>query len=259
MFAYTGMRIARRSADPFLRLLTATATMWVIGQVFINVGYVIGLLPVTGIQLPLISAGGTSTATTLFMIGLMANAARHEPAAVAALRGQRRPDERLLRLPLPAAYVPTRVEALRDRLRSRPQTPKPAKPTKPVKAGEVGPEAGSEARQEGAAGRRGAARRGAAVPAKARTAARSDRQAGHHGVASRQGRAGGAGATGIMEQPRTAGRHIGRSALRVSVSGVGGGLEPATPVTATAARCRSSSPAVAPRVTSNPPWRSPTP
>ena len=101
-FAYTGMRIARRSADPFLRLLTATATAWVIGQVFINVGYVIGLLPVTGIQLPLISAGGTSTATTLFMIGLMANAARHEPDAVAALRAGR--DDRvnrLLRLPLP--------------------------------------------------------------------------------------------------------------------------------------------------------------
>ena len=48
LFAYTGMRIARRSADPFLRLLTATTTMWVIGQSFINVGYVIGLLPVTG-------------------------------------------------------------------------------------------------------------------------------------------------------------------------------------------------------------------
>ncbi|PQM45460.1 putative peptidoglycan glycosyltransferase FtsW [Mycobacterium talmoniae] len=36
LFAYTGMRIARRSADPFLRLLTATITMWVIGQVFIK-------------------------------------------------------------------------------------------------------------------------------------------------------------------------------------------------------------------------------
>ena len=31
LFAYTGMRIARRSADPFLRLLTATATLWVVG------------------------------------------------------------------------------------------------------------------------------------------------------------------------------------------------------------------------------------
>jgi len=126
LFAYTGMRIARRSADPFLRLLTATTTMWVIGQSFINVGYVIGLLPVTGIQLPLISAGGTSTATTLLMIGMMANAARHEPEAVAALRAGRADRmNRLLRLPLPEPYAPTRVEALRDRLRSRPQPAKP--------------------------------------------------------------------------------------------------------------------------------------
>ena len=120
LFAYTGMRIARRSADPFLRLLTATATMWVLGQVFINVGYVIGLLPVTGLQLPLISAGGTSTATTLLIIGVIANAARHEPEAVAALRAGREDRvNRLLRLPLPQPYSPTRTEALRDRLRSR--------------------------------------------------------------------------------------------------------------------------------------------
>ncbi|MGV0791023.1 putative lipid II flippase FtsW [Mycolicibacterium sp. XJ1819] len=120
LFAYTGMRIARRSVDPFLRLLTATTTLWIMGQVFINVGYVVGLLPVTGLQLPLISAGGTSTATTLFIIGIMANAARHEPEAVAALRAGR--DDRmnrLLRLPLPAQYVPTRTEAVRDRLRAQ--------------------------------------------------------------------------------------------------------------------------------------------
>ncbi|MFA5707682.1 putative lipid II flippase FtsW [Mycolicibacterium sp.] len=122
LFAYTGMRIARRSADPFLRLLTATTTMWILGQVFINVGYVVGLLPVTGLQLPLISAGGTSTATTLFIVGVMANAARHEPDAVAALRAGR--DDRMnriLRLPLPEPYVPSRVEALRDRLRTQPR------------------------------------------------------------------------------------------------------------------------------------------
>ena len=130
LFAYTGMRIARRSADPFLRLLTATATLWVMGQVFINVGYVVGLLPVTGLQLPLISAGGTSTATTLLIIGIMANAARHEPEAVAALRAGREDRmNRLLRLPLPEPYVPTRTEALRDRLRTRPSAP-PAKPAR---------------------------------------------------------------------------------------------------------------------------------
>ena len=128
------MRIARRSADPFLRLLTATATMWVLGQVFINVGYVIGLLPVTGLQLPLISAGGTSTATTLLIIGVIANAARHEPEAVAALRAGR--DDRvnrLLRLPLPEPYSPTRTEALRDRLRSRSDKPAAKAPRKPAK------------------------------------------------------------------------------------------------------------------------------
>ncbi|WP_372509742.1 putative lipid II flippase FtsW [Mycobacterium alsense] len=118
LFAYTGMRIARRSADPFLRLLTATTTMWILGQAFINIGYVIGVLPVTGIQLPLISAGGTSTAATLFMIGMMANAARHEPEAVAALRAGRDDKmNRLLRLPRPRPYAPSRLEAFRDRKR----------------------------------------------------------------------------------------------------------------------------------------------
>lgn len=181
LFAYTGMRIARRSADPFLRMLTATATMWVIGQVFINVGYVIGLLPVTGIQLPLISAGGTSTATTLFMIGLVANAARNEPEAVAALRAGR--DDRmnrLLRLPLPLPYSPSPTEALRDRLRTNPEAAaSPAK--KPVKR---------------TAGRSDPQRQRAAVAARSRstdrTATRSARGSGHHGSATREGRTDGA-------------------------------------------------------------------
>ncbi len=121
LLAYTGMRIAKRSNDPFLRLLCATTTLWIIGQSFINVGYVIGLLPVTGLQLPLISAGGTSTATTLVMIGLMANAARHEPDAVAALRAGR--DDRMnriLRLPLPVPYDPKVHDAGVGRAKTRP-------------------------------------------------------------------------------------------------------------------------------------------
>ncbi|QLL05514.1 putative lipid II flippase FtsW [Mycobacterium vicinigordonae] len=132
LFAYTGMRIARRSADPFLRLLTATTTLWVLGQAFINIGYVIGLLPVTGLQLPLISAGGTSTAATLFMIGIMANAARNEPEAVAALRAGRDDKvNRFLRLPVPEPYVPPRLESFRDRKGA--QRAKPAKqPARPA-------------------------------------------------------------------------------------------------------------------------------
>jgi cell division protein FtsW len=139
LFAYTGMRIARRSADPFLRLVTATTTFWVLGQAFINIGYVIGVLPVTGLQLPLISAGGTSTATTLFMIGMMANAARHEPEAVAALRAGRDDKvNRLLRLPLPQPYLPSRLETFRDRKQARP---------KPVKAPQAGKPPRKPARQ----------------------------------------------------------------------------------------------------------------
>ncbi|WP_423202399.1 putative lipid II flippase FtsW [Mycobacterium decipiens] len=136
LFAYTGMRIARRSADPFLRLLTATTTLWVLGQAFINIGYVIGLLPVTGLQLPLISAGGTSTAATLSLIGIIANAARHEPEAVAALRAGRDDKvNRVLRLPPPEPYLPTRIETFRDRKRAhlQPAQPQPARKA-PLKA-----------------------------------------------------------------------------------------------------------------------------
>jgi cell division protein FtsW len=171
LFAYTGMRIARRSADPFLRLLTATATLWVMGQVFINVGYVVGLLPVTGLQLPLISAGGTSTATTLLIIGIMANAARHEPEAVAALRAGREDRvNRLLRLPLPEPYVPTRTEALRDRLRARPA----AAPAKPARKPD----------------------RKAVADKKRKTypADRQVRRSGHHGGGQRSGKSGRQGA-----------------------------------------------------------------
>ena len=104
--AYTGLRIASRSADPFLRLLTATVTVWLVGQAGINIGYVVGLLPVTGVTLPLVSSGGTSTAVTMFVFGLLANAARHEPQAIAALRtGGEGRFARLLRLPAPVSYT----------------------------------------------------------------------------------------------------------------------------------------------------------
>jgi cell division protein FtsW len=179
LFAYTGMRIARRSADPFLRLLTATTTMWVLGQAFINIGYVIGILPVTGIQLPLISAGGTSTAATLFMIGIMANAARHEPEAVAALRAGRDDKvNRFLRLPLPQPYVPTRLESFRDRKRGGKQPVKGA----PSRAG---------TRKAAQAPARKPSRKTPHKadeplrPAFSRTAGRPPRRAVHHGSGQR--------------------------------------------------------------------------
>jgi cell division protein FtsW len=111
LFAYVGLRIVRRSADPFVRLAAGGATIWLCGQAVINIGYVTGMLPVTGIPLPLISAGGTSLLVTMFVIGMLVSFARHESAAVTAARraerrGRRSRVERWLRIPVPSAYVP---------------------------------------------------------------------------------------------------------------------------------------------------------
>ncbi|MEJ3658952.1 putative lipid II flippase FtsW [Actinomycetes bacterium KLBMP 9759] len=105
--AYTGLRIAARNTDPWLKLVVAASTTWLVAQAAINIGYVVGLLPVTGLQLPLISSGGSSLVVTMFVFGVLANAARHEPEAVAALRqhGQGRIAKMLL-LPPPQPYKP---------------------------------------------------------------------------------------------------------------------------------------------------------
>lgn len=99
---FLGLRVARRSHNAFLSLLAATLTGSVTIQAFINIAYVIGLAPVTGIQLPLISAGGTSAVITLASMGLLANCARHEPEAVSAMQSYGRPwFDRWLMIPEP--------------------------------------------------------------------------------------------------------------------------------------------------------------
>ncbi|WP_329063850.1 putative lipid II flippase FtsW [Amycolatopsis sp. NBC_01480] len=105
--AVVGLRIATRNIDPWIRIVSGTLTMFLVAQAAINIGYVVGLLPVTGVTLPLISYGGTSLVITMLIMGVLANAARHEPEAVAALRSQG-PGKfgRLLRLPAPDPYRP---------------------------------------------------------------------------------------------------------------------------------------------------------
>jgi cell division protein FtsW len=105
--AVVGMRVATRNIDPWIRMVSATLTVWLVAQAAINICYVVGLLPVTGITLPLISSGGTSVVTTMLVFGVLANCARHEPEAVAALRSQG-PGRfgRLMRLPAPEPYQP---------------------------------------------------------------------------------------------------------------------------------------------------------
>lgn len=110
VLAYAGLRIVRRSADPFVRIAAGGATIWLSGQAVINIGYVSGLLPVTGIPLPLISAGGTSLLVTFFVLGMLVSFARHESIAVNAARKAERLDrrtrlERWCRIPVPKAYA----------------------------------------------------------------------------------------------------------------------------------------------------------
>jgi cell division protein FtsW len=105
--AIVGLRIATRNLDPWIRIVAGTLTVFLVSQAAINIGYVVGLLPVTGVTLPLISYGGTSLVITMLIMGILANAARHEPEAVAALRSQG-PGKfgRLLWLPAPDPYRP---------------------------------------------------------------------------------------------------------------------------------------------------------
>jgi cell division protein FtsW len=107
----------------------------------INIGYVTGLLPVTGIPLPLISAGGTSMLITFFVLGMLVSYARHEAPAIAAARkaerlGRRSRIERVLRIPVPKAYVPPRRPARRAPVRARvgAGAPRPARPSRLVVA-----------------------------------------------------------------------------------------------------------------------------
>lgn len=100
--AYSGMRIARRVEHPFARAVAAACTIWLVGQAVINIGGVVGLLPVTGLPLPFISAGGSALVVVMAVVGMLASFARAEPAAARALHA--RPPGKLMRIlwaPLP--------------------------------------------------------------------------------------------------------------------------------------------------------------
>jgi len=110
VLGYTGLRIARRCTHPFRRLVAAGITALIAGQATINIAGVVGLMPVTGLPLPLISDGGSALVVTLSMIGILASFARAEPQAAAALHA--RPPGRLARIlwaPLPPLPVQSRT------------------------------------------------------------------------------------------------------------------------------------------------------
>ena len=78
VFVWFGIRAATRSPDRFGGLLAVGLVAWVASETLINIGAVVGVLPVTGIPLPFISFGGSSLVITMAAAGVLIHIARQE-------------------------------------------------------------------------------------------------------------------------------------------------------------------------------------
>ena len=76
VIGFTGLSTALNAPDAFGRLLAAGTTTWIMIQAFVNIGAVLGLLPITGITLPFLSFGGNALLSTLIAYGILLNVAR---------------------------------------------------------------------------------------------------------------------------------------------------------------------------------------
>lgn len=68
-----GLNIALRCRDPFGTILSVGISAMIFWQVFINIGMVMGLMPVVGVPLPFISYGGSSVTTMMLSVGILLN------------------------------------------------------------------------------------------------------------------------------------------------------------------------------------------
>jgi cell division protein FtsW len=75
-FAYAGIRTALRAPDTFGGLVAAGITAWICFQALINIGVVVAVIPVTGITLPFVSAGGSSLTVSLAAVGILLSISR---------------------------------------------------------------------------------------------------------------------------------------------------------------------------------------
>jgi cell division protein FtsW len=87
--AYAAIRVATQTRDPFVRYVSFGVTVWLLGQMIVNVGMVLSLLPVIGIPLPLVSYGGSALLPSLVAVGLLIGFARREPEAARALAARK--------------------------------------------------------------------------------------------------------------------------------------------------------------------------
>jgi cell division protein FtsW len=73
---YQGFKIAQNAPDNFAKLLVSGVIVWIIIQSFVNIGAMVGLLPLTGVPLPFVSYGGTAMAILLAGCGIVINISR---------------------------------------------------------------------------------------------------------------------------------------------------------------------------------------
>ena len=75
-FLREGIKIALRAPDKFGQLLSFGIVFWICAQAFVNIGAMLGLLPLTGIPLPFMSFGGSAMAMNLTAVGILMNIAK---------------------------------------------------------------------------------------------------------------------------------------------------------------------------------------
>ena len=81
VMAVAFVRIIRTNADPFARIAASAVMIWIVGQAFVNIAVVLGLVPVLGVPLPLISSGGSALVTSMLAIGIVLSFAREKTQA----------------------------------------------------------------------------------------------------------------------------------------------------------------------------------
>ncbi|MFD0483729.1 putative lipid II flippase FtsW [Kineococcus sp. GCM10028916] len=86
VLALVTLRLVRRSGNFYAKLAVAGFAAWILGQATLNVAVVLSLLPVIGVPLPFISAGGSALVLTLLGMGILLSFARAEPGAPEAIR-----------------------------------------------------------------------------------------------------------------------------------------------------------------------------
>lgn len=77
VLALAGWMVASRAPDAFGRMVAAGITVWLSFQALVNIGGVLGVIPITGIALPFVSFGSTALAVSMGAVGILVNIAQH--------------------------------------------------------------------------------------------------------------------------------------------------------------------------------------